>query len=111
LPWPWFAGLAWFLTLTARGWLLHSSADAPRLGPLSYPFLLCAGGLLIGFLLTLLGRTVGEIGGRRRKLLAASELRDCVALVAGDRLLAPVQLVLDRHRTTREHLDVACGAC
>jgi hypothetical protein len=88
------------------GWL-QLRVDAPRLGPLPYPLLLLAGGLLTGFLVSLLTRSIGRAGGRRRKALVAARLRDSVAQVARDRLVAPVQDVLDRHRMTREYLDVA----
>ena len=82
-------------------------ADVPRLGPLSYPLVLLAGGLFIGFLLSLLARAMVEVGARRRKVLVAAQLHDSLAEVTRDRLVAPVQLVLDRHRRTREHLDAA----
>jgi GTP-binding protein EngB required for normal cell division len=99
-------GLIWLGALMVLGWL-QLRVDAPRLGPLPYPLLLIAGGLLIGFLLSLLTRSLGRVGGRRRKSLVARRLRDSVAQVARDRLVATVQEVLDRHRTTREYLEVA----
>lgn len=99
-------GLVWLVVLAVLGWL-QLQVDAPGIGRLTYPFLLLAGGLLIGFLLSLAGRTIGRFGGRRRKVLVADRLRESVAGVARDRLVAPVKEVLDRHRMTREHLDVA----
>jgi GTP-binding protein EngB required for normal cell division len=99
-------GLVWLGLLMVLGWL-QLRVDVPRLGPLPHPLLLFAGGLLIGFLMSLLARSIGRVGARRRKALVAARLRDSVAQVARDRLVAPVQEVLDRHRTTREHLDVA----
>ena len=101
------AGLIWLGVLMVLGWLQLPTSDTPRLGPLSYPFLLLAGGLLIGFLLSLLTRATGGVSARRRRDLAAARLRDSVAQVARDRLVAPVQEVLDRHRATREHLEAA----
>jgi len=99
-------GLIWLGLLMVLGWL-QLRVDVPHLGPLPHPLLLLAGGLLIGFLMSLLTRSLGRAGARRRKALVAARLRDSVAQVARDRLVAPVQEVLDRHRTTREHLDVA----
>jgi hypothetical protein len=99
-------GLIWLLALMLLGWL-QLRVDPPRLGPLPYPLLLLAGGLLIGFLMSLLTRSIGRVGGRRRKALVAAHLRASVAQVARDRLVAPVQEVLDRHRMTREHLEAA----
>ena len=101
------AGLIWLGVLMVLGWLQLPAVDTPRLGPLPYPFLLLAGGLLFGLLLSLLTRAMGRAGGRRRKVLVAARLRESVSQVARDRLVAPVQQVLDRHRATREHLETA----
>jgi hypothetical protein len=94
----------------ALAWLQLPAVDPPRFGPLPYPSLLFLGGLLLGFLTSLLTRTLGRVGGRRRKALVAVRLRASVAQVARERLVAPVQEVLDRHRTTREHLDCALAS-
>ena len=101
------AGLIWLATLVVLGWLQLSPGQAPRLGPLPYPFLLLASGLLIGSLLSLVARAIGRIGAQRRKVLVEARLRDSVGTVVRDRLVAPVQQVLDRHRMTREHLEAA----
>ncbi|MBE3074326.1 MAG: 50S ribosome-binding GTPase [Actinobacteria bacterium] len=101
------AGLIWLVALMALGSLQLKALDVPRLGPLPYPFLLLAGGLFIGFLISQLTRAIGRVGGRRRRVLVAARLRDSVVQVARDRLVAPVQEVLDRHRVTREHLEAA----
>jgi energy-coupling factor transporter ATP-binding protein EcfA2 len=101
-------GLSWFIVLTVLGWLRLSAVKTPGLGFLSWPALLLAGGLLLGFLVSLMTGAIGRVGARRRKLLVAARLQDSVRQVAQDRLVAPVQEVLDRHRTTREHLEVAC---
>jgi len=100
-------GLSWLMVLTVLDWLRFPAVDTPALGPLPYPFLLFAGGLCAGFLTSVLTRAFGRVGGRRRKRLVASRLHDTVAQVAQDRLLAPVQQVLDRHGTTRKSLDDA----
>ena len=100
------AGLIWLAGLAVlNGLQLH--VDAPGIGRLAYPFLLLAGGLLVGLLLSLVARPIGRLGGRRRKAFVADRLREAVAQVARDRLVAPVQDVLDRHRMTREHLETA----
>jgi energy-coupling factor transporter ATP-binding protein EcfA2 len=104
------AGLIWLVVLMVLGFLQLPQGDTPTVGPLPDPFLLLAGGLLAGFLLSLLTRAMGRVGGRRRRALVAARLDKAVAQVAQDRLVAPVQAVLDRHRMTRESLDVAAGA-
>jgi len=101
------AGLIWLLVLMALGWLQLPTGDTPDLGPLPYPFLFLAGGLLAGFLTSLLTRALARAGARRRKRLVAARLRHSVAQVAQDRLVAPVQEVLDRHSQTRQSLETA----
>ena len=100
------AGVVWLAVLAVLN-ALQLHVDAPSLGRLAYPLLLLTGGLLLGFLLSLVARAIGRVGGRRRKALVASRLREAVSQVARDRLVAPVQEVLDRHRLTREYLDAA----
>jgi GTP-binding protein EngB required for normal cell division len=101
------SGLLWLVIVAVLGWLQVSAVDTPHLGRLSYPFLLLAGGLLIGFLLSQLSRAMGRVGGRRLKVIVEARLRDSVADVAREHLVAPVQEVLNRHRMTREHLEAA----
>jgi hypothetical protein len=101
------AGLIWLLVLMVLGFLQLPQGDTPTFGPLPFPFLLLAGGLLAGFVLSVFTRAMGRVGGRRRRRLIAARLHDAVARVAQDKLIAPVQEVLDRHRETRESLDVA----
>jgi GTP-binding protein EngB required for normal cell division len=100
-------GLSWLIVLMVLGWLRLPAAETPSLGPLPYPSLLFVGGLLLGFLTSLLAGAIGRVGARRRKDLVAARLRISVEQVARDRLVAQVQQILDRHRTTREHLDAA----
>ena len=99
-------GLVWLMVLMALGWL-QFAFDPPRLGPFPYPFLLLAGGLLIGLLLSNLTRAAGRVGARRRRRVVAARLREKVSQVSRDGLVAPVQKVLDQHRITREHLAAA----
>ena len=99
-------GLIWLAVLALLN-ALQLHVDAPGVGRLAYPLLLAAGGLLAGLLLSLVARAIGRVGGRRRKAVVASRLREAVSQVARDRLVAPVQEVLDRHRMTRAHLETA----
>jgi GTP-binding protein EngB required for normal cell division len=101
-------GVSWLIVVTVLDWLRLPAVNTPGLGPLPYPYLLFVGGLFIGFLVSLLTGALGRIGGRRRKALVASRLNESVAQVARDRLVAPVQEILDRHRQAREQLEVAC---
>jgi len=100
-------GLSWLIVLMVLGWLQLPTVDTPTLGPLPYPSLLLVGGLLAGYLMSLLTRAFGRVSSRRRKALVAGRLRESVQQVAREQLVSPVQEILDRHRMTREHLDRA----
>ena len=100
-------GLSWLVVLTVLDRLRPQPFKTPGLGPLPYPILLLVGGLLIGYLISLMTGAFGRVGGKRRRVLVAARLQDCVADVVRDRLVVPVQEVFDRHRMTREHLETA----
>ena len=101
-------GLSWLIVVTVRDWLRLPAVDTPGLGPVPYPYLLFVGGLFIGFLGSVLTGALGRVGGKRRKALVADRLHESVAQVARDRLVGPVQEILDRHRQAREQLEAAC---
>ena len=101
-------GLSWLTVVTVLDWLRLPAVDTPGLGPVPYPYLLFVGGLFIGFLVSVLTGALGRVGGKRRKVLVAGRLHESVAQVARDRLVGPVQEILDRHRQAREQLEAAC---
>ncbi len=104
------AGLGWLVVLGVIGWLQLPQIDTPRWGPLPYPFLLLAGGLVVGILGAWLSRVIGRVGARRRRALVARRLTDSIGGVAEERIVTPVREVLDRHRTTRERLEAALNS-
>ncbi|CAN7378817.1 GTPase [Knoellia sp. LjRoot47] len=101
------AGLVWLLVLMLLGWLQFPSIETPMWGPLPWPFVLLVGGLLAGLLLAMVSRFLAGIGARRRATVINGRLRDSIATVADERILAPVAAVLERHRETRQHLEAA----
>jgi GTP-binding protein EngB required for normal cell division len=100
-------GLLWLAVLVVMGWLALPEIDTPRLGPLPYPLLMFAGGLLLGLGLAALARALGRRGARHRGQQIRRRLTDKVAEVAAERIVGPVRAVLERHRLTRESLDRA----
>ncbi|GAA2168778.1 YfjP family GTPase [Pedococcus bigeumensis] len=100
-------GLLWLALLVVMGWLALPEIDTPRLGPLPYPLLMFAGGLLLGLGLAALARALGRRGARHRGQQIRRRLTDKVAEVAAERIVGPVRAVLERHRLTRESLDRA----
>jgi hypothetical protein len=101
-------GLSWLIVVTVLDWLRLPAVDTPGLGPVPYPYLLLVGGLFFGFLVSVVTGALGRVGGKRRKALVADRLHESVAQVARDRLVAPVQEILHRHRQAREQLEAAC---
>jgi hypothetical protein len=102
-------GLAWLAVLAGMAWLRLPEPGTPRVGILPVPTLMLLGGLVLGLVLSALARPLARVGGRRRRKVIARRLHDSVGVVARDVVVAPVQAVLDRHRTTRERLDTAAA--
>ncbi|MBD3782084.1 MAG: hypothetical protein IE926_03865 [Micrococcales bacterium] len=88
------------------GWLqLDALApDPPTVGVLPVPFVLLAGGLLLGPLLALLAAWLAAVGARRRGAVMDARLRAAIERVADAEILAPVRGVLERHAATRDAL-------
>lgn len=97
-------GFVWLAVLALIGWLRLPQPYDPTFGPLPVPFVLFGGGLLLGLLLTLTARALARAGGRRRRAIVERRLREAISAVAKERLVAPVQAVLRRHRQARELL-------
>ena len=91
-------------------WLRLPALDTPRVGILPLPTLMLLGGLVLGIALSAVARPLARVGARRRRAVVARRLRDSVWGVAQELIIAPVQAVLDRHRTTRDRLEVAAGS-
>lgn len=100
-------GFLWLAVLVVMGWLALPDLHTPRFGPLPYPLLMFAGGLLLGLALAALARALGRAGARRRGQRVRAMLTEKVADVARERIVGPVRSVLERHRATRESLDRA----
>ena len=105
------AGVAWLALYVVLGWLQLDGVvpDPPTVGALPVPFLLLAGGLLLGVLLALVSAWLARIGARRRGRAVDGRLRASIAAVAEEEILAPVHRVLDRHAATRAALERAAG--
>ncbi|HST82051.1 MAG TPA: YfjP family GTPase [Kineosporiaceae bacterium] len=124
-PWWWLAtvvqyllglaaavGAVWLVLLGFAG-VINSDfvGPAPALG-LPSPLLMLVIGLLGGALVTALSAWVLAVGARRRRLAAQERLNDAVRLVADERVLTPIQDVLNQHRLTRlalagQHAELA----
>lgn len=103
------AGLGWLVALVAMALLRPAAPSSSGFGMLPWALLMFLGGLLLGVGLAALARPFARVGARRRREVIALRLREAVAAVAQEHIVAPVRRVLDRHRATREALDRAAG--
>lgn len=102
-------GLVWLVVLYVTGFMQLPDPETPTVGILPVPFVMLAGGLLLGLGLATLARWWAKAGARRRRNMIARRLETSVTEVTDARILAPVAEVLGRHAETREHLDEARG--
>jgi GTP-binding protein EngB required for normal cell division len=100
-------GVAWLAVLGVVGWLRLPDLPTPTLGNVSWPFILFAGGLLLGVLSAGLATGLGRVGARRRVRLIGRRVGESITGVAREHIVDPVAAVLARHRRTREQLDLA----
>jgi GTP-binding protein EngB required for normal cell division len=97
-------GLVWLIILGVSSWLGLPKIRTPDIGAIPVPTALLIGGLVLGFLLGLLTRFLAARRAAARRARARARLDDAVAVVARERIIAPVAEVLDAHRRTREAL-------
>lgn len=95
------AGGLWLLGLYALTVLRLPEPEPPQIGIAPLPTVLLIGGLLAGVLLALLARALAVIGARRRRARAEARLRESVADVAENLVLAPVRAELAAYAALR----------
>jgi GTP-binding protein EngB required for normal cell division len=100
-------GLAWLGFLYVLGLLALPQPETPYMGVVPVPVLMLVAGLLSGMVFAGLARLLARIGARRRKRMITARLRKSIAEVTETQVVRPIGDVLERHRTTREHLDRA----
>ena len=103
------AGLLWLALYVVIGLLQLDFVvgDPPTWGVVPVPLVLLVVGLLGGLLLALLSRWFARIGARRRGRVMDRRLRESIDTVAQDRIVLPVERVLERHAATRTALQRA----
>lgn len=103
-------GLLWYVLILGLSWFQFDPLPLPKVGPVPVPFLLVAGGLLLGVVLAALAAALASWGSKRRARAVDERLRTSISVVADRQILAPVVAVLERHRDTRDALGRARGA-
>nr|WP_255480319.1 GTPase [Quadrisphaera sp. RL12-1S] len=110
-------GGLWLAALGVVGYLQLPAPPLPHVGPptgsgyerwaVPLPTLLLVGGVLLGWLLAALSRSLVRRRAERLRRRVRSQLREVVARTAQERLLAAVAAVVARHREVREALASA----
>ncbi|MBT0769352.1 50S ribosome-binding GTPase [Kineosporia sp. J2-2] len=95
-------GVLWLAVLVLGR--LAGQEPSGALGSLPLAVSLVVGGLVAGLLLRLLSRWWLTAGARNRRAELDGRLREAVAEVAAERVVAPIRSVLARHRETRQVL-------
>ena len=103
------AGLLWLALYVVLGFLQLDlvAGDPPTWGVVPVPLVLLVVGVGAGLLLALLARWFARIGARRRGRVMDQRLRASIETVAQDRIVQPVERVLERHAATRTALSRA----
>lgn len=100
-------GAAWLLALFVLG-IVQLTPAVPKLGGwLPWPLLLLVVGLLLGFLLAVLCRSLAGRGAKRNRDRVEAQLNEAIEGVAQREILSPVRTVLDRHDQTARALAEA----
>ncbi|TNM67634.1 hypothetical protein FHN55_09325 [Streptomyces sp. NP160] len=110
-------GALWLAALGVIGYLQLPAPPLPRVGPpagsgyeqwaVPLPTLLLVGGVLLGWLLAALSRSLVRRRAERLRRRVREQLREVVARTAQERLLAAVAAVVARHHEVREALAAA----
>ena len=105
------AGLLWLALYVLVGFLQLDLVvgEPPTWGVVPVPLVLLVVGVLGGLLLALLSRWFSRIGARRRGRVMDERLRASIDTVAQERIVLPVERVLERHAATRTALERAAA--
>ena len=101
------AGLLWTIALT--GAELTGAASAPTVAGVWVPVLMAGGGLVVGLLLALITTVAAKSSASRRAQGAEDRLRDAIAHVTQERVLAPVDHELGAYEQARRGIAAALG--
>ena len=100
-------GGLWLLVLAFGSYLRLPDPPTPDFRGVALPTMLLAGGLILGLLLAMVGRTVARAGARMRRRRAESRLRKAIKEVADSLMLKPIEEEVQRHHRAREALERA----
>jgi GTP-binding protein EngB required for normal cell division len=97
-------GAVWLLLIGATSVVGREFSDPPSPLGLPLPLLLLVVGLVAGALLAAATVWLLSIGARRRRFSVQARLHVAIEMVAHERVIVPIRLVLGQHRATRQAL-------
>jgi GTP-binding protein EngB required for normal cell division len=101
------AGAAWLAVLFVLSYLQLSETDPPKVGGFPWPTVLFVGGVLAGVLLALVCRLLVGLTARSRSRTADRRLREGIAGVTEEVVVAPVRAELAAYGAARAGLETA----
>ena len=84
-------GFAWLALLFGLEWVDVPRPPTPEVEEIPWPVLALVGGLLSGFLLSVVFQQFARLGARRRRRRAGQRLRVAIRGVASERVLSPIE--------------------
>jgi GTP-binding protein EngB required for normal cell division len=88
-------GFLWLAVLFALEWFQIPRPPTPEVENVPWPTLALVGGLLAGFLLSVVFQQLARLGARRRGTRARRAIRESVAQVAERTVVSPIEQELD----------------
>ena len=100
-------GAGWLAVLGFGSYLRLPEPPTPEWRGFSVPTLLLVGGVVLGLVLSVVGRWVARAGAKARRRRAEARLRSGIEEVADRLVLGPVEAELARHGAARSALERA----
>jgi hypothetical protein len=98
-------GLGWMAALLALQLSGSATPEPPRAAGLSLPLILLVGGLLLGWLLSVVSATFADRSAARAARVADRQLRAAVSDVAAEGVVSPIESELGAYERARSALS------
>jgi len=102
-------GFLWLTILFGMEWLQIPRPPTPDVEGIPWPTIALGGGLLAGFVLSVVFQQLARLGARRRRRRAGKRLRESIGGVADSRILAPISRELQTYRELCTAVSVVKG--